>query len=565
MRRSRSSYNKININKKLNESSHRKNESLIDNNNLEITNFSPTNKQINEFHITTRNYKVNPNEYKTKLSSQLKRKRMFNELWNKNINGKDNLGLFDTIKVQSKRKKNIYNNIIGNVRDIIGKNKVSSAGTLCDLKIKNKDKNLPFYRLNSSINLNILVKNNVRNFSTKRKNNININSDMNTITKCNSQDIQIGLISPINSNHISVITNVKDTKEKNNDEAEKNNNEIVSEEVNKFLEETKQIKNNYENKSDALKLRSEYLIKFSKLSETFQKLVQYSECFRIDYRGLFNSSIKTISKYFNKYNDFLLNKIKIGDNISINLLTSIMIYLYEFCLYGSKLQKIFCDELNYLKKENLNLKTKINSQENELNQKNKEINQVNELIIKYDLNTKVKNGRKIESYLEETKAKFNNQESSYILTIYQLEEEIRHLTKLLKQNQKELNKKDDMKDKFKQLRNEVGDELVGQKKTIEERNIQCQFLSQRISELNSKISELESEITILKQNGEKEKQRNIYYNAQIKNLNNIINENNEIIESLKSEIDNLKNTNKKEEEEKDNNICKIVMLPPQNI
>ena len=564
MKRSRSSYNTIHINKKLNESSQRKTDSLIDNNNLEIANFSPTNLQKHEFYRSTRNYKVNPNEYKSKLSSQLKRKQMFNELWNKNINEKDNLGLFDTINVQNKAKKNIYNNIIGNLRDIIGKNKVSSAGTLCDLKNKKKNKNLPFYRLNSSINLNILAKNNVRNFSNKRRKNINLNSDMNTNTKCNSQDFQNGFISPINSNHISIISNVKETKENNKDETEKNNNEIVSEEVNKFLEETKLNKNNFENRSDALKLRSEYLIKFSKISEMFQKLTQYSECFRLDYRGIFTSAIKTIALYFNKYNDFLLNKIKIGDNISINMLTSIMLYLYEFCLYGFKLQKFFCDELNYLKKENLNLKTKLNIQENELNQKDKEINEINQLIIKYDLNSKIKNGRKIEFCLEETKNKFNSQESSYILTIYQLEEEIKHLTKLLKHNQKELKEKDDMKDKFKQLKNEIGDKLVEQKKVIEEKNVNAKFLSQRISELNSKISELESEIITLKESQEKEKQKNIYYNSQIKNLNNIIDENNENIESLKAEIDNLKNINKKDEKN-DNEICKTILLAPHNI
>ena len=387
---------------------------------------------------------------------------------------------------------------------------------------------------------------------------------MNTITKCNSQDIQNGFISPINSNYISIISNFKETKEKNNNETEKNNNEIVSEEVNKFLEETKLTKNNFENKSDTLKLRSEYLIKYSRISEMFLKLTQYLECFRLDYRSLFNSAIKAIANYFNKYNDFLLNKIKIGDNISINLLSSIMAYLYEFCLYGFKLQKFFCDELSFLKKENLNLKTKLNVQENVLNQKDKEINEINELIIKYDLNSKIKNGRKIEFDLEETKNKFNSQESSYILTIYQLEEEIKHLTKLLKHNQKQLKEKDDMKDKFRQLKNEVGDKLVEQKKVIKEKNINAQFLSQRISELNSKITELENEIITLEESKEREKQKNIYYHAQIKNLNNIIDENNETIESLKAEIDNLKNINKKDEE-KDKDICKTILLAPHNI
>jgi chromosome segregation ATPase len=220
--------------------------------------------------------------------------------------------------------------------------------------------------------------------------------------------------------------------------------------------------------------------------------------------------------------------------------------------------------LSYLKKENLNLKTKLNIQENELNQKDKEINEINQLIIKYDLNTKIKNGRKFELCLEETKNKFNSQESSYILTIYQLEEEIKHLTKLLKHNQKQLKEKDDMKDKFRQLKNEVGDKLVEQKKVIKEKNINAQFLSQRISELNSKISELENEIITLEESKEREKQKNIYYHAQIKNLNNIIDENNETIESLKAEIDNLKNINKKDEE-KDKDICKTILLAPHNI
>ena len=184
MKRSKSSYYNLRKERNLNESTQRYNQSINFSKELELDNYQSNQIKDGVFSTNNKNYGVNPNEYKSKYKNQLKRKKMFNELWHKNTNGKDSLGLLDTIKVQNKYKKNYYNNIIGDLKGVIKKKRIASAGTFCNIPIKGNNK-ISFNKLNSkntSININSLTKNKSINVSSK----ININSDINTNNNSNN-------------------------------------------------------------------------------------------------------------------------------------------------------------------------------------------------------------------------------------------------------------------------------------------------------------------------------------------------------------------------------------------
>ena len=186
MKRARSSYNNLRRKRNLNETTLSKNESI--NYYKEIGIDNSNHLQIEAFSTMNKNYGINPNDYKSKYTNQLKRKNMYNELWNKSTKENKISGLLDTIKVQSKYQKNHYNNIIGDIKGVVKKKRNVSAGTFCNIPIKgkeNENKIKRYNKFNSSININSLTKNNVRKFSSK----ININSDLNTITKSNSNNM----------------------------------------------------------------------------------------------------------------------------------------------------------------------------------------------------------------------------------------------------------------------------------------------------------------------------------------------------------------------------------------
>ena len=556
MRRAKSSYMNLRKKRYLNEFSGLRNQSSINKNKeISLENNYLDQYPNQDFSTTNKDYGISPNDYKSKYSNQLKRKNMFQELWNKKPNLKKNIGLLDTIKVQSKSRKNHYNNIIGDLKGIIKKKRIESAGTFCNIPIKSKQKpNISSIIHNSSINIKSLTKNDTKNLSNKI--NFNINSDINTNSQSNSinimskdklmnecsnsilfhnKELENFSLSPINLDNHSVVINNKEETEKNETES-----------VNKFLEKKENENSNYGKKQEILSLRMEYLIKFSKIYDLFKKLTQFTDCFRVNFRELYNVNIKSLLKIFEFGNNYFLNEIKIGECINEKFLSSLFLHIYNFCLQISKIQKYFFVELHYLKNENLNLQQKLNFQENELNQKNKEINEINKLITKYDLNSKIKIGKKLEFNVGKISKKYINQESSYILTIYKLEEEIKNLTELLKKSKPDLSSQDKMKEKLKNLEKQYEEDIDLLSKNNMEKDMNLKVLLQRTFSLNDKISELENEIMKLKNKEEKDEENIIYLKAKIENLNKIIEKKNEEIESLQKENENRKKINTKE-------------------
>ena len=235
-------------------------------------------------------------------------------------------------------------------------------------------------------------------------------------------------------------------------------------------------------------------------------------------------------------------------------------YIYNFYNQSAKIQKLFYDELLFLKNENMILKRKLTSQDAELNTKAKEINEINDLIIKYDLNSKIKIGKKQELYLKSLKNKFINQESQYILTIYKLKQEIHNLTEILEKNKPDLKLIEKLKEKIRTIDKKYENEIDKLTKINGIKHTNIQVLSQRESDLTEQITELENKIQNLKNNEMNEQEKNIILSARIENLNRINEDKNKIIEELKNNND--KNEQKDIKEKENNKISNIILMSP---
>ena len=202
--------------------------------------------------------------------------------------------------------------------------------------------------------------------------------------------------------------------------------------------------------------------------------------------------------------------------------------------------------MHYLKNENLSLKQKLYSLENELNMKKKDINDINKYIIQYDLTSKVKYKKKREMTIKEIKDKYNSQESTYVDIIHKKDQEIKHLTEVLNQNKFDINNFNEVNEKLKNLKEQFEENKTNFDNQNSEKIVTIKVLTQTNSDLNEKINELEAEIQKYKENEEEIKRKYIEYDAKIETLNEVIKQKNTLIDQLKEENRIIKEINSNE-------------------
>ena len=572
MKRAKSSYNynyKVLNLRKIKSNYNKNTENLENVNPIQIK--SKKLKSLNFNYLKERKYKV-PKQ-KINQTNIFKKISEENRLY---LKEKSNKTLLDAIKIQS--GFNNFLNLVGTTKAKDKVNRMVSASTFCDFSDKNSIRIIDNKERTKSSDTNIANKK--RNFSSNfnfKKNGYNDVSNMvkSYLMKLNKKnldslinnenendDILSQTLSPktekkvyynININLGTMVNNKQSNKESGKDD-DSNDNDFI-----KYLQEKKN--NNYEcNNPEIVKKRTDYIIKFAKINEILKKLNLAADCFRINFRDIFNSSLKSLIKYFDKCNNFLMNDVKF-DEKNMNLWMTNLKRVYDFCNEASKIQKLFYDELHFLKNENLMLKRKLLSQETDLSTKEKEINEINKLIIKYDLNSKIKIGKMQQLYLKNIKHKFTSQESQYVMTIRRLRQEIKSLTEILEKNKPDLETIEKLKDKIKNIDSKYENEIDKLNKINGTKNISIQLLSQRESSLNEQISELQNEITNLKNRENNEQEKNVVLNAKIENLNRLNGDKNKIIEELKNNIELIK---QKDIDKKNNNqIANIILMSPK--
>ena len=543
------------------------------------------NKNINRFipiscgrvfssKINSNNFEnKNKKKYKPKspytemFNNQLKKFDMYKEMWDKSLSNEDNLGIENTIQINSENfpsnlvkerfkanatstRKNsalIYNDLSYKSKRVMRNMKTNNKNNIWNIR---NSSNIITTNINNKIGTNTFWeiyrdKDNFVNFS-------NYNSTFHSNTKNNlntdySQN-QNYLDSNTTNNNLSNNTEYFNYGVPRNRSKKK---EIVVINENKKSLDTAEDKNNFEkmvkeNDNSILNLRTNYLIKFAKLIGIVKKFLNSMDFFRIEKRDIFTLYMKNLTNAFDNCNDFFINQIKEGDTLNLDRWTKMLMEYYNLSFHVIKLQSYAFTEMHFLKNENIVLKQKLHGTENELNIRKKDINDINKYIIQYDLTNKVKYKKKKEMTINEIKQKYNSKESAYITTIYQLEQEIKKLTEVLNQNKFDVNNFNEVNEKLKKLKEEFEENRNIFDKQSSEKNLMIKVLAQTNSDLNEKINELENEIQKNKEKEEEINRKFIDNDAKLKALNEVIKQKNTLIEQLKDENKILLEKNNKE-------------------
>ena len=497
----------------------------------------------------------NSSIYLDRFKSQLKKFDMYKEMWDKSksFSEEDMLGIAQTIQINS---ENIQNNFRANATST----RKNSAMTFNDLSYKSK-RRVKNIKTNNNYNLGQMdrEKSNYLNLNTNTKNKLRTNiffdlfhdkestinmSNYNSTLQTNNKNF---LSTELNQLHNLIEANKSNNNSKKQEyfnygvpKRDFNKKEIVIINENKKTIEENDDKNNLEklvreNSSSTLNLRTDYLIRFSKLLGLAKKFIYSMDFFRIEKRDIFSLYMKNLTEAFDSCNDFFINQIKEGDILDNNTWSIILSQYYNLSFHVIKFQNYAFKEMQFLKNENLSFKQKLYSVEGELNIKKKDINDINKYILQYDLVNKVKYKKKREMTIKEIKSKYNMQESAYILKINKLEEEIKQLTEVLNQNKFDVNNFKEVSEKLKNLKEEFEENKNDFDNQNSQKNVTIKVLSHANIDLNEKINELEAEIQKYKEKEEDTKMQFIEYEAKLKNLNDIIHQKNILIEELKAE------------------------------
>ena len=529
-----------------------------------------------------KNFVTRKSAYTFKHKNQLRKFDMYKEMWDKSASDEDILGIAQTIQISS---ENYPNNILQErFKANATSTRKNSALTYNDLNYKSRRiiKNI---KSNNSNNLWRVDRNSSNVISTNKNNKIGTNtildiyhdkesfvnfSNYNSTLQTNNKNNLNTDFSQAQNNYESIFSN----NNSNNPELfnyvvpklRPNKKDIVIINENKKSAEEIIEKNNFENmirdsNNNTLTLRTEYLIKFSKLLGIAKKFAYSMDFFRIEKRDIFSHYMKNLTEAFDSCNDFFINQIKEGDILNMDSWSKILLQYHNLSFHVIKFQTYAFKEMHFLKNENLSLQQKLYGLENELNTKKKDLNDINKYIIQYDLTSKVKYKKKKEMTINEIKSKYNSQESAYVVTIHKLEQEIKQLTEVLNQNKIDTNNFNEVSEKFKKLKEEFEENKTNFDNQNSEKIVTIKVLTQTNIDLNEKINELEAEIQKYKENEEEKKLIFLEYDAKIESLNETIKKRDILIEKLKEE--NRMITEKNSEENKKLLPVETVLISPK--
>ena len=474
---------------------------------------------------------LNAQKYFKKIETP--KKIIYNHLLEKNIESNEELGLSEFIVINNKSIAKKIDNSLKNINKGHSTSRLSSPvfhKDFSDFQAKPKNNN-PFNNKNNLKNKNIfnLFRKYEREIIKKRiLNSANINNYLNS-----NNNISLDISKKKSITYKTLLNN--STKNKNI--SDKNKKEIIK---NKEIENENICENLDINniETDSIKIKNIYLIKFAKIAELYKKFLSNSDWIRVDFRKTFLNILTNVFKSLEEYNKFILYKYKINDILSTDIWASSLKSFHDFCGNVLKWQKLMIDEIRFVKKENIYLNKKLFHIENDLNLKYKEIKDINKNIIKYDLD-KLKTGKIAYEKVEKVKNDYINHESNYVLTIYQLENELKQLSEVLRKNKIDKNYLDELQRKFNYMKDEYDKNKADYKEYEYQSENKIVLLTQYNNELNQKIINLESELKSIKDKENGYMEEIIILKSKIDYLNKMINQKEINISQLKIEINKL--------------------------
>lgn len=327
-------------------------------------------------------------------------------------------------------------------------------------------------------------------------------------------------------------------------------NVVILKEENKLNIDEEINKHTY---NDILQFRNEFIFKYAHIAEKIDKLnTDYKS--HVERQNEFKDFYYSIKKVYEIINNLLLNKLKCDEILNFSLWKDLISYHYNFFI-------IICDLIDFIFEENIKLKDekekfrqKNFEMEMNLNSKIDELNRMNLYLKKYDYDSKLNNNKKNENKIYNEKKRFQIKENDYKIKIYNLEEEIKNLTKLLNinkvselklfENENNLKTKEEELKKIKDIFNNDLNEL----------NVKNNMFKDVIENLKYENKKLEETIKNKNEEIDKEKQEKINYKIKYESLEDFIKEKDNLIFNLEDKIKILEQNNNNINNFKENNM-----------
>ena len=399
------------------------------------------------------------------------------------------------------------------------------------------------------------LKNYLRIFSAKNKNNVNkLKNNLIDKSKIKNKllkSTQLKYLSKSkilknNINFFNTVTlnifNKKEEKEKIN----KIDTKII---LNEHYKRDIKAEINEHSESDLIKYRTEYILKYAQISDFFKHILNsYKETIDIDRSYNFGIYLINEDKLFEIMNRLILEEIKCDVPLEYLTWRNLLNYFFEFSNEFTNILNFLFEEIKILQNKNLDLEQKLFDKENELQIKLEELNEVNNIIKKFDLTAKKKEEEKKEKNIKKIKLRAAQNENAYIITIYRLEDEIKNLTELLKKNKININEIEILKNQNNAKIKEIDNIRNDYNQELNDMHAKISFLKDKIEEIKEDKKKLKEENENLKNDNENKKHRISILEKDKEDLNINLHKKEEKIILMQNTILSIKN------KENNNNI-----------
>jgi chromosome segregation protein len=202
-----------------------------------------------------------------------------------------------------------------------------------------------------------------------------------------------------------------------------------------------------------------------------------------------------------------------------------------------KFMNLLFSEIKEYKNEIIKLVKNNHEQNLKINLLMKELDDLKKYLNKYDINKKIYGEKEKENSIKRIKNIYIKKENEYIVSMYQLQNEISSLMKLLDKNKDYYNKYKDAESQINNNKKKNDILRMNFNKELNERNLQVAIEKDKREELMNNLEELNDIIKELKEQKEKQKREEIEITAQILKLRIINDEKNESLMMMSEELE----------------------------
>ena len=291
--------------------------------------------------------------------------------------------------------------------------------------------------------------------------------------------------------------------------------------------------------------RSNYLYKYVLNLDNFNKLKKFTDIISDSSKSIFSTIFTQISELLEKQSKVafdnktnLNNGNLIENSVKFSESEKKLIRAFsEYSVLSNKILNVLFNELNEVKIDNKKLKRKTYEDDIYLKIKTQELDDLQKYLKDNDVSTKIFLKKSKEDKIKQLKVKYNHRENEYALLIYDLENEIRNLTKILDKNKEYFNKYKDTEKEVEDSKKQMEKNKFIFNKKIQEKKIECALEKDIQEDLKKKLNDLNKIIDEFKLEKENKKMEDREIQTLLKKLNMNIMEREENILMLNEELE----------------------------